>query len=205
MEGEPDPQRRRVEEGPPSWAIPLLSALPQLSDEVRQLKEKFAALSVSASQSQSPAYPSVVTARALADLSTDPRTPPFAVPFLIALATNFPSSSDEAHLAPVQQAYDHALQLRQEPAGGSQGPSAGPSAGRSRSPSRFRMVGGKMMYVTNRGIMYDISKPPPKPCRGCGGAHWSWHCPYETSRFPPPPGQQNSHMGVGPAVQSSSQ
>ena len=200
MEGEPDSQRRRVEEGPPSWAIPLLSAIPQLSDEVRQLKEKFAALSVSP-QSQSPAYPSEVTAKALSDLSTDPRTPPSAAPFLIALAANFPTATDEAHLAPVQQAYDHALQLRQEPAGAP----PGTPTGRSRSQSRFRMLGGKQMYVTNRGVMYDISKPPPKPCRNCNGLHWSWHCPYETSRVPPPPGQQNSHMGVGPAVQPSSQ
>ena len=67
------------------------------------------------SPSGRPAYPSVVSVQALAELSADPRTPPIVAPFLVALAANFPTATEDAHLAPVQTAYDHALQLRQEP------------------------------------------------------------------------------------------
>ena len=54
---------------------------------------------------------------------------------------------DEARLASVQQAYDHALQLRQLP---QEGPNPQPSQ-RSRSQTRFVTANGKQLYVTNRG------------------------------------------------------
>ena len=121
---EPIAQRRRVEDSPPRWAAPILSlaeSLPRLSEEVRQLKEQMAALSLSQQPSHRVTYPSVVTASALSDLASDPRTPAMISPFLVALAANFPSASEETRLAPVQQAYDHELQLRQMPAPGPSG------------------------------------------------------------------------------------
>ena len=172
MSEEPNAQRRRVEDAPPSWAAPILSlaeALPRLSEEVRQLKEQFAALTISSSPA--PAYPSVVSRQTLSDLAADPRTPPVAAPFLVALAATFPASPEEAQLVPLQQAYDHALQLRQAPPSG---PSAGPhTAPRSRSQTRFISVGDKQLYITNRGQQYDTSLPPPRHCRSCNAYHWS--------------------------------
>ena len=69
---EPQAQRRRMDDAPPPWAAPLLSLAatgPQLSEEVRRLKEQFAALSLSSSQPAPPTYPSAVTAEALSNLA----------------------------------------------------------------------------------------------------------------------------------------
>ena len=99
MSEEPNAQRRRVEDTPPSWALPILSladAHPRLSDDVRQLKEQFAALSLASPQPPPAVYPTVVSAQALDELAKDPRTPPVAAPFLVALAATFPSMPDEA-------------------------------------------------------------------------------------------------------------
>ena len=77
MSEEPNAQRRRVEDAPPSWALPIRSladALPRLSDDVRQLKEQFAALSLASPQPPPAVYPTVVCAQALDDLAKDPRT-----------------------------------------------------------------------------------------------------------------------------------
>ena len=191
---EPEQQRRRTEDTPPRWAL-------ELSEQVRHLSARVEALSLATPQRTPPiVYPSVVTAQALSDLASDPRTPPQSAPYLLALAALFPLALDEAHIFLVQQAYDHGLQVRQAPP---EAPHQTPQ--RSRSQNRFINVGGRQMYVTNRGQHYDTAQPPPRPCRACGAYHWSWQCPVQLARFPAATGPaQNSPMGGGPAVPPTS-
>ena len=208
--GEPDAQRRRTEDPPPAWVAQLLS----LPNEIRELRERLDAMSIS-SQHQRPrvTFPTIVTAQALADLAADPQTPPVAAPFLVALGTVFPVLLDDSHIAAVQQAYDHALRLREPPNPSTPRPR---SSSQSRSPQRFVTdASGRTFYVTNSGKYYDISLPPPKPCRVCGVYHWSWNCPRQGDRYPPsapafyPPSAPvfypNSPSGGGPAAQRPSQ
>ena len=108
---EPAPQRRRGDDEPPSWALPLLT----LSADVRELRQRLDALSLGSSRPALPTYPSQVTAQALGDLSADPRTPPMAVPFLLAMAAALPTLLDEATVGAFQRAYEHALTLHRRP------------------------------------------------------------------------------------------
>ena len=112
------------------------------------------------SQTAQPVYPSAATTRALADLAADPRTPPVAAPFLVALAATFPATMDETQLGPVRQAYDHALQLRQTPQSGPMGP-ASPVPSAVPLAKAFRECGGK-----------SRSTPPQNSHLGEGPTVW---------------------------------
>jgi hypothetical protein len=196
MSEEPASQCRRGDDEPPSWALPLFA----LTADVRELRQRLEALSLAPNRPSLPTYPAEVTAPALSDLAADPRSPPMAVPFLLAMAAALPTLLDEATVATFQRAYEHALTLHQSP------PPAGPSGHRSRTPSRFVTVNGRQHYVTNQGVQYDIAQPPPRPCRACGAMHWSWQCPAQSSRTPPTQNlfQRNSSTGGGAAVQPTS-
>jgi len=65
-------------------------------------------------------------------------------------------------------------------------PANTPYSGKPRSPrpfnrtyspaSRGRKIQfeGKTLYVSKSGRTFDISKPPPYPCRSCHKLHWIW-------------------------------
>ena len=62
-----------------------------LSEEVCYLSQRVEALSFAALQrAPTVVYPTNVTAQALCDLASDPRTPPLTAPYLLALAAFSP-------------------------------------------------------------------------------------------------------------------
>ena len=38
------------------------------------------------------------------------------------------------------------------------------------------MVGQTQMFVSSKGVAFDMQGPPPAPCRYCGGPHWEHFC-----------------------------
>ena len=40
---------------------------------------------------------------------------------------------------------------------------------------------GPNLYQTDRGRVYDTTRPPPQPCYNCEGMHWRKDCPYGLS------------------------
>ena len=52
-----------------------------------------------------------------------------------------------------------------------------------------QMVGHSQLWVSQKGVAFDMQGPPPSACRWCGGNHWEQFCPAAQ--------QQQAHMGQG--------
>ena len=38
------------------------------------------------------------------------------------------------------------------------------------------MVGQTQMFISSKGVAFDMQGPPPAPCKYCGGPHWEHFC-----------------------------
>ena len=188
---------------------PLLSKMQQdLQSQLQsQMEAQFAALAVTLQRSSAPTFPTAVSADALARLEQDGTLPDFTRSSIRALSYALTNVQDEQLHALVQTAYSDLVTARQAPptTGTATGSIARSSSQRSfssrrqPSPSRFIHQGGLVFYKSNNGRLYDISGPPPRPCRDCNVPHWSWQCPHNQSASTMPH-SQNSRAGESKPV-----
>ena len=168
---------------------------------MQKLRDELASVFISSPAARQ--YPETPTTAAWNLLVTDPDLPPVVTPLIVALAAAAPTVLDEAIADKFQTAYSHLLALRQQPPPAPTSAPAGPSrSSSSHSRAGIQQFDGRQVYVSNAGTVYDISRPPPRPCRTCNEMHWSFHCPRRTSATATY--QRNSRMGAGPAAPYSS-
>ena len=152
-----------------------------------QLQEGLAKLGLTLQPTAPPAYPDSVSKEALARLEQDPEIPDFTRSSVRALSFCLEHLQDEQAQMLIQSAYTDLLSARQsvlppqaQPASPMHRPSQSRTSSAHRSgPPTSRLVhqNGVTYYRTNTGRMYDISRPPPYPCKVCNVSHWSWECP----------------------------
>ena len=207
--GDDDPhatQRRRVDEARPVWLNDVLAEVrsglrQEMQAEMQKLRAELSALSLSPPPR---VYPESPTPEAWNLLVSDPDLPPIVTPLLVALAGAAPTVLDEAISEKFHVAYTHLLSLRQQPPCTAASITSRPSRSNSaHSRAGLQDFDGRQVYVSNAGTVYDISRPPPRPCRTCNEMHWSFHCPRRNATLSS--SQRNSRMGAGPATPHSFQ
>ena len=51
-----------------------------------------------------------------------------------------------------------------------------PTVPATRTPEVTLYTKTANIYISNRGVHHDLSRPPPYACFHCGGDHWAMHC-----------------------------
>ena len=190
------------EASPPPWAAALFS---RLEGKIASLESRINALSIS---EPAPALPEKISPEALEALTAHTGVPPDYQAFLPVLQIALRAAASPEEVEQCQHAYDQVVLVLNESAPPT--PDEGlarPPRSRSRSPQsqtpsrpRFQTQNGRKFYVARSGKKYDISRPPPYPCKECKENHWYWEsCSVASTSAP---SRQNSRP-VAPRRQAA--
>jgi hypothetical protein len=153
-----------------------------------------------------PALPEKVSPEALDALAVHDGLPADYSAFIPILRIALRAAASPEELEHCQHAYDQmTLVLRDSAPPTPEEPPSRTPRSRSRSPNsqtpsrpRFQTQNGRKFYVARSGKKYDISRPPPYPCKECKENHWYWESCSSSST----PSRQNSRP-VAPRRQAA--
>ena len=182
-------------ESPPAWFQPILTQLQQMHQHQQALEAAIAQLRPAVPIPPIPVYPEAVNPDSILALSQDVRLPDKFRSFARLLVLALPHALADDDTAALQAGYTTLLSLLT-----SQSDEDG-ARRRSTSRGRFVQQDGRQLYVSQKGRFFDVSLPPPYPCRKCQQLHWNWipcpqaaprQYPYQLSRGRVLPGQLSS-------------
>ena len=171
----------------PAWAKDLMQRLDVQQQQLVQLQHQ---LALCPATSMLPTYPQNVSSEALTALAADPRFPDHLRVYLRLLTVALPGLITDDQLDASQAAYTELCLATSQH---STPPSIPASPSTTQPATRFFQQYGRPFYRSKSGKVYDTTRPPPYPCRRCGGWHWAWaSCPGFSKSGSH---SQNSYMG----------